>query len=158
MLKCVGPERVPVILEEVHEGSCGHHLGGRSLALKVLRAGYYWPMMIKDSVNYIKKCSSYQEHAKFHLVPAEELFSVMSPWPFSKWGIDLLGPFPLALGQVKYLIVAIDYITQWIKAEPLSTITTAQAQKFVWRIIFTRFGIPDSVVTDNVTQFIDQKF
>ena len=115
-------------------------------------------MMIKDLVNYIKKCSSCQEHAKFHLVPAEELFSVMSPWPFSKWGIDLLGPFPLASGQVKYLIVAIDYFTKWIKAEPLSTITAAQAQKFVWRNIFTRFGIPDSVVTNNGTQFIDQKF
>ena len=115
-------------------------------------------MIIRDSVDYIKKCSSCQEHAHFHLGSAEELFSVMSPWPFSKWGIDLLRPFPLASGQVKYLIVAIDYLTKWIEAKPLSTITAAQVRKFVWRNIFTRFGIPDSVVTDNGTQFINQKF
>ena len=148
----------PIILKEVYEGSCGHHLGGKSLALKVLQVGYCWPIMIRDSVNYVKKCPSYQEHANFHLAPTEELFSVMSPWPFSKWGIDLLGPFPLASGQVEYLIVAIDYFTKWIEAEPLSSITAAHARKFVWRNIFTRFRVLDSVVTDNGTQFIDQKF
>ena len=54
----------------------------------------------------------------------------MLPWPFSKRGINLLGPFPLALGQVSYLIMAIDYFTKWIEAEPLSSITAAQARKF----------------------------
>ena len=79
----------------------------------------------------------------------------MSSWPFNKWGIDLLGPFLLALGQVKYLIIVIDYFTKWVEVEPLSTITVTQAQKFVWRSIFTRFRIPNSVVTDNKMQFID---
>ena len=36
LLKCMGLERVPIILEEVHKGSCGHNLGRRSLTLKVL--------------------------------------------------------------------------------------------------------------------------
>ena len=82
----------------------------------------------------------------------------MSPWPFSKWRINLLDPFSLAVGQEKYLIVAIDYFTKWIKAEPLSSIINAQAWKFVWWNIFTRFGILESLITDNGTQFIDRKF
>ena len=82
----------------------------------------------------------------------------MSQWPFSKWGIELLGPFPLAAGQMKYLIIAIDYFTKWIEAEPLSSITAAQAQKFVWQNIFTRFGIPESLITDNRMLFADRKF
>ena len=45
-----------------------------------------------------------------------------------------------------------------MEVELLSTITAAQAWKFIWRNIFTRFRIPNSVVTDNGTQLINQKF
>ena len=115
------------MFEKVHEGSCGHHPRGKALALKILQAGHYWPTIIKDAVNYVKKGPKCQQHAYFHIAPIEELLTIMSPWPFSMWGIDLVGPFPLALGQMKYLIVAIDYFTRWIKAEPLSSIMAAQA-------------------------------
>ena len=114
--------------------------------------------MTKDSIDYVKKCSKCQKHAPFHVAPIEEPSMIMSPWLFSKWGIDLLGPFLLILGQVKYLIVIIDYSTKWVEAELLSTITAAQARKFVWRNIFTHFKILDSMVTDSGTQFINQTF
>ena len=66
-------------------------------------------------------------HAHFHVTPTKELSMIMSPKPFSKWGINLLGPFPLTSGQVKYLIVAIDYFTKCMEAKPMSTIIAAQA-------------------------------
>ena len=37
--------------------------------------------------------------------------------------MDILGPFPLAKGQVKFLIVAIDYFTKCIEAKPIATIS-----------------------------------
>ncbi|XP_072054907.1 uncharacterized protein [Arachis hypogaea] len=74
------------------------------------------------------------------------------------WGIDLVGPFPTAPGQLRYLIVAIDYYTKWIEAEPLASITATQCRKFVWRQIITRFGIPEVIISDNGTQFTDKKF
>ena len=114
--------------------------------------------MIKDSINFVKKCRKYQQHAHFYVTLTEELSMIMSHRLFSKWGIYLLGPFSLASEQVKYLIIVIDYFTKWVKAELLSTIIITQAQKFVWRNIFIRFKIPDSVVTYNRTQFIDQNF
>ena len=89
-------------------------------------------------------------------ISMSSLATIMSRWLFSKWKIDPLGLFPFTLGQVKYLIVVIDYFIKWVKAEPLSTITTAQARKFVWRNIFTRFRIPDSMVTNNGMQFINR--
>ena len=78
--------------------------------------------MTKDSVDFVKKCLKCQQHAHFHVASAEELSTIMSLWLFNKWGIDLLGYLPLTLRQVKYLIVAIDYFTKWVEAEPLSTI------------------------------------
>ena len=41
LLKCLTLDQVNSVLEEVHEGLCGHHLGGKVLPLKVLRTGYY---------------------------------------------------------------------------------------------------------------------
>ena len=40
--------------------------------------------------------------------------------------MDILRPLPLAKGQVKFLIFAIDYFTKWIEVEPLATITAQQ--------------------------------
>ncbi|XP_019435874.1 PREDICTED: uncharacterized protein LOC109342323 [Lupinus angustifolius] len=51
LLKCLGPERADYVLREIHEGSCGHHLGAASLAKKVLHAGYYWPTVEKDAAD-----------------------------------------------------------------------------------------------------------
>nr|KYP52349.1 Pol polyprotein [Cajanus cajan] len=100
-----------------------------------------------------------QRHGNIIHASAEELHSISSPWPFALWGMDILGlgPFPLAKGQCKFLLVAIDYFTKWIEAEPLATITAGMVQKFLWKNIVTRFGIPYAIVTDNGLQFTDQK-
>ncbi|WVZ23634.1 hypothetical protein V8G54_002178 [Vigna mungo] len=71
----------------------------------------------------------------------------------------LLGRLPnkeWILSQMKFLLVAVDYFTKWVEAEPLAKITAPQVQKFIWRII-CRFGLPRAIVTDNDRQFIDKK-
>lgn len=71
-----------------------------------------------------------QEHADFCNALPEELFSLITPWSFYQWGLDILGPFPPAAGQVKFLIVDINYFTKWIEAEPLTTISLEKIHKF----------------------------
>nr|KYP73634.1 Pol polyprotein [Cajanus cajan] len=71
--------------------------------------------------------------------------------------MDILGLFAIAKGQCKFLLVAIDYFTKWIEVEPLATITANNVQKFLWKSVITRFGIPYAIVTDNGLQFTDQK-
>lgn len=56
MLRCLGEDETNLVLLEVHEGVCGSHIGGRALAAKLLRAGYYWPTMLQDSSEFVKKC------------------------------------------------------------------------------------------------------
>nr|KYP60613.1 hypothetical protein KK1_023020 [Cajanus cajan] len=63
--------------------------------------------------------------------------------------MDILGPFPLAKGQLKFLLVAIDYFTKWMEACPLAKITIEIVQRFNYRNIICRFGIPHTLVTDN---------
>ncbi|KAL5550392.1 hypothetical protein UlMin_000568 [Ulmus minor] len=91
--------------------------------------------------------------AKWAIELTEKLNSVLSPWPFVKWGIDLIGPLPLGKYRMKFAVVAIDYYTKWVEAEPLSEITEARTTSFVWKNIVCRFGISQSLVSDNGTQF-----
>nr|KYP58979.1 Pol polyprotein [Cajanus cajan] len=72
--------------------------------------------------------------------------------------MDILRPFPPTKGKLKFLLVAIDYFTKWIEACPLAKITTKNVQRFTWRNIIYRFGIPHTLVTDNSRQFIAQGF
>ncbi|XP_016185156.1 uncharacterized protein LOC107626768 [Arachis ipaensis] len=158
LLKCLHPDQANYVLKEVHERCCSHHIGGKALARKLIRAGYYWPSMMKDSKEFVRKCVKCQENTNFPKAPASELSLLTSSRPFSQWGVDLLGPFPVGLGQVKYLIVAIDYYTKWIEAEPLANISSSNCRKFMWRQVITRFGIPKVIISDNGTQFTDKKF
>ncbi|CAL8117010.1 unnamed protein product [Prunus armeniaca] len=48
-LRCLTPEEGTYVLREIHEGICGNHLGGRSLAHKVIRQGYFWPSLHTDA-------------------------------------------------------------------------------------------------------------
>ena len=79
ILKCLGKEDANYILREVHEGICGNHIGARTLAGKSLRQGYYWPTMLKDATELVRKCKACQEHAKISHLTSESLTSITSP-------------------------------------------------------------------------------
>ena len=156
-LICVSGEQCTRIMEELHEGICGSHIGGRALSSKVIRTGYYWPTMREDCTRYAQRCKQCQQHADWHEALPEELRLIHSPWLFHTSEIDIMGPFPLAVRQMKYLLVAIEYFTNWIEAEPIAQITTHKVQHFVWKNIVCRFGVPKRLVSDNGTQFSSQQ-
>ena len=151
ILVCVSGDQCTRIMAELHEGISGSHIGGRSLASKAVRAGYYWPTMREDYTRYAQQCKQCLQHVDWHKAPPEELRLIYSPWPFHTWGIDILGPFPLAVRQMKYLVVAIEYFTKWIEAEPVAQITSHKIQHFVWKNIVYHFGLPRCLVSDNGT-------
>jgi hypothetical protein len=65
------------------------------------------------------------------------------------WGLDLLGPLPPAQGNLRYVVVAVEYFSKWIEAKPLATITSARVQKHFWQSIVCRFGVPKAITVDN---------
>jgi transposase InsO family protein len=69
-----------------------------------------------------------------------------------------MGPFPTGKRQLKFLVVAIDYFTKWVEAEPLTTITEKNIQNFVWKTVICRFDIPRVLVCNNVKQFDNPRF
>ncbi|CAL8990979.1 unnamed protein product, partial [Prunus brigantina] len=61
---------------------------------------------------------------------------------------------PTAPANKEMMIVATDYFTKWIEAEALSSTKEADVERFIWKNIICIFGCPQSIVTDNGTQFI----
>ncbi|KAL0462516.1 UNVERIFIED_CONTAM: hypothetical protein Slati_0139200 [Sesamum latifolium] len=118
--------------------------GPGMLANKALRAGYFWPTMKQDPRYLVNKCEKCQKHATLIHQPAESLNVMLSPCPSSQWGMDIVGPSPLAPGQKKFLLVAIDYFTKWVEAETLARITEGKVMKFIWKNIICRFGYPEN--------------
>ena len=98
-LLCVHLEVVKLLLEELHEGICGSHTGGRSLAHRALTQGYKWPSMQKYSQEYMKKCDQCQRYAPNIHQLGRVLNPLSSPWPFAQWGLDIVGSFPKAIGN-----------------------------------------------------------
>ncbi|GAU45802.1 hypothetical protein TSUD_87050 [Trifolium subterraneum] len=145
LLKCADEATADYILRKIHEGINSQHLGGRSLARKALRAGYYWPTMQQDAKEHVKRCENCQRHRDMHLAPPHELKSLSSSWPFAWWGMDILGPFTRGNLQCRYLIVGVDYFTKRVEAEPLPEITSFRILRFFKRDILCRFGIPQAV-------------
>ena len=89
---------------------------------------------------------------------AGHLNPVSSLWPFTQWGLDILRPFPRATGNRKFVVVAMDYFTKWAETEALANILEVDVKKFVWKNLITRFGVPDSFISDNEIQFNSRAF
>ncbi|KAL5555089.1 hypothetical protein UlMin_037325 [Ulmus minor] len=156
-LLCLDEDRGKFTLKEVHTGVCGNHSSGRTLAHRILRQGYYWPTIQTDSLDFVRKCDKCQRFSTIPRQAPEDLTTVTSPWPFAKWGIDLIGPLPTARGQLKYVVVAIDYYTKWVEAEALAKITEQNVTSFIWKNIVCHFGVPRELVSDHGTQFENEK-
>ena len=77
---------------------------------------------------------------------------------FAQWGLDIMGPFPKALGNKRYLLFSTDYFTKWVEAEPLANIRDVDAKKFIWRNIVTRFGVLRTLISDNGLQYDSKTF
>ena len=69
-----------------------------------------------------------------------------------------MGPFLMAMRQLKLLFVGIDYFTKWVEAEPLATITEKNVRRFIWKSIICRFEIPKVLISNNWKQFDNDMF
>ncbi|XP_010457030.1 PREDICTED: uncharacterized protein LOC104738571 [Camelina sativa] len=157
LLTCVGPKEVDDVMREVHEGSGGNHSGARALAMRIRNNGHYWPTMNDDCEKFVAKCEKCQRHAPIIHAPTELLRTTTPPYPFMRWAMDIVGPLPVSR-QKKYILIMTDYFTKWVEAEAFAKIGTEQVQKFVWKNIICRHGLPYEIVTDNGTQFTSLQF
>ncbi|XP_074271348.1 uncharacterized protein LOC141595282 [Silene latifolia] len=78
-LRCLEPHEAKQVIEDIHDGYCGNHKCGRSLASKVLRTGYFWPTLRADCITYISKGEACQIHSPYIHQPSELLHYISAP-------------------------------------------------------------------------------
>lgn len=103
-----------------------------------------------DCGRFVQKSHQWQIHGDLIKEPHHELNVMSSPWPFVAWGMDIIGPIePAASNRHRFILVAIDYFTKWAKATSYKAVTEKVVADFVHNNLIRRFGVPQSIITDN---------
>ncbi|PKI39026.1 hypothetical protein CRG98_040592 [Punica granatum] len=105
--------------------------------------------METDCVQHVRHYHLCQVYANQIRAPPNELHPMAAPWPFSMWGMDVIGPInPKASNGHLFILVAIDYFTKWIEAITLASVTAKVVARFLKRDIIARY-VPATLVADN---------
>ena len=113
LLLCLDRDSADRMMREVHARVCGPHMGRHMLARKIMRMGYFWLTMEIDCCQFVHKCIECQIHGDLIHAPPSELHALTSPWPFSVWGIDIIGKIsPNSSSGHEFILIAIDYFTK----------------------------------------------
>ncbi|MCO5597446.1 hypothetical protein L7F22_051524 [Adiantum nelumboides] len=114
---------------------------------KILQAGFVWPSLQSDVHHWCNTCQECQKAGDRRLT-YETQTPIIYFGPFEKWGINAIGPLPMAQSGKQYIIVGVDYITRWAEAAATTRITAKEVAKFVSENICCRFGTPLDIIFD----------
>ncbi|RVW78332.1 Transposon Tf2-2 polyprotein [Vitis vinifera] len=154
LLLCLDRASVDRVMREVHAGVCGPHMGGHMLARKIMRTCYFWLTMKTDCCQFVQKCPECQIHGDLIHAPPSELHALTSPWPFSVWGIDIIGKVsPKSSSGHEFILVAIDYFTKWVEAASYARLTSARVASFIRSHIICHHGVPHELISDREAYF-----
>ena len=155
-LHCLGQEEAKQALEEAHSGICGAHQLGPKLHYRIKRMGYYWPIMVQDSMECAKKCEACQYHANFIHQPPEPLHPTVASWPFDAWGLNAIGPLPKSSDGHLYILALTDYFSKWAEAVPLKEVKKETVFNFIRTHLIYRYGVPQYIIIDNGKPFYNK--
>jgi transposase InsO family protein len=118
---------------------------------QLARKYFWWPKLDKDIEETVRCCSSCQETAKSPATAQQASWS----WPGGPWKrihLDFAGPY---LG--KMFLVVVDAYSKYLEVVPMSHATSSTTVAAL-RHIFSNFGLPEHIVTDNGSQFTSEEF
>jgi hypothetical protein len=153
---CVREYETFDILKSCHDEPYGGHFADKRTAYKVLYLGYYWPTLFRDAKEYGKSCDSCQRMGKLVQIDEMPLKPQVLIEPFERCGLDFVGPIMHMSRKKKYILVCTDYVTKWVEAKALYQANEQSVVDLLFEEIFTRFGVPREIVTDQGTQFMSK--
>nr|GEV73365.1 reverse transcriptase domain-containing protein [Tanacetum cinerariifolium] len=155
-LMCVAGQEAIDILKAYHSGPTGGHYRANYTAKMIFASGFYWPTIYKDAFELVKHCDSCQRQGKILHRDEMPQNSIQVCEIFDVWGIDFMGPFPSSKGN-KYILVAVNYLSEWVKAKALPTNDARVVVKFL-KSLFLRFETPKAIISNRGTHFCNDQF
>ncbi|GJZ76883.1 reverse transcriptase domain-containing protein [Tanacetum coccineum] len=111
-LHCMGLPQTDEIIKEIHEGSYGFNVEPRSLVVRIMKQGFYWPSMHREVAKAIQDCKKCKEESIIRKVRTSRAIAVGSTWPFSHWGIHIIGRLPMAPEGLQFLAIVVEQSTK----------------------------------------------
>ena len=155
--RCVPEEEQKAVLQEAHHGTAGGHFFGEITGRKIMQAGLWWPLLIKDAYQFSRECLQCQKMGQPTSMDRMQDHPVLPLEPFQKWGLDFVGPIKPKASRTgaRYILVATDYATKWVEAVSLRDNKAASVARFLYKHIMTRFGCPIELVSDQGVHFLN---
>ncbi|GKC41205.1 reverse transcriptase domain-containing protein, partial [Tanacetum coccineum] len=123
---------------------------------KVFDFGFFWPTIYRDAHDLVTRCDAFQRQGKISQRDEMPQNAIQVYEIFDIWGIDFMGPFPSSRGNT-YILVAVDYLSKWVKAKALPTNDAQVVYRFL-KSLFARFGTPHAIISDRDTHFCNDQF
>ncbi|MCQ7416347.1 DDE-type integrase/transposase/recombinase, partial [Salmonella enterica] len=155
--RCIPAEEVGKIIHDCHASPYGGHFGPTRTAAKVLQSGFYWPTLFKDCYTFVRTCDRCQRTGNISRRHEMPLTPILEVELFDVWGMDFMGPFPSSNGY-SYILVAVDYVSKWVEAVATKTNDARVVLRFLHKNIFTRFGTPRAIISDEGSHFCNKLF
>ncbi|GKB96587.1 reverse transcriptase domain-containing protein [Tanacetum coccineum] len=109
------------------------------------------PCVFKDANEYIRRCDACQRSGNISSRNKMPQNNIQVCQGVDVRGLDFMGPFPESRGN-NYILVVVDYVSKWVKAQALPTNDARVVFKFL-RGLFARFGVPKALISDRGTYF-----
>ena len=154
LLNCLLETEVKEKNDEFHKKDCGGHLFWKKTTYKFLRAGFYWSTLFPDIYKEVSTCHVCQLFEGKRKLKPLPLVLILGEAPFQHWGLEFTGEINhVSSRQHKWILTTTNFFTQRIEAIPTRQETDVVIIDFLLSHIFSRFGCPRKLITDNAQAF-----
>ena len=146
-----------LILNYCHDIKTSGHLGVRKTISRI-KQKFYWPGLQADVRSYIAGCETCSKRKGPIPTKRAPMQLVRSGYPMERIAIDILGELPQTTKGNKYILVVSDYFTKWTEALPMPNMEACTVAKLLAEEIFCRFGVSQTIHSDQGRQFESNLF
>ena len=146
-VRAIGREK---LVEQYHRQLA--HMGVGTM-MSIIKHRHWWPGQEATVRKVLARCPECQacgkgEELKVPITPLEPVKG-----PFKRWGIDFIGRLPTSTNGNRWILLAIDHMTNWIEAAAVPVADVKTVADFIHNNIVMRFGCPEVILSDRGTQF-----
>ena len=144
------------VIIECHSKPVAGHQGRTKTINRLKNNRLWWKGMSTDVRSFIRTCKTCQATKPVFHKPAGMMLSTHSSGPWEVVGVDLMGPLPKSYAGHEYLLVAVDHFSKWCEIFPIKKATGKNIACILVRQLFSRYGAPRCLLSDNGPQFISR--